>query len=156
MNKGVLIGVIILVVVLLLGGGFFILNKSKSNAPENPIEEDDVEENLKPADPSIMVDLTPRADGRAVTLKISKIPSDINAVEYELSYSTEVGIKGAGGKVDLKGKTELERELLFGTCSKSACTYDKNVTEGTLTLKFYSNTETTFFSKTYPSLTGSN
>lgn len=43
--------------------------------------------------------------------------------------------RGVSGTIDTKDKKgEYEQEILFGTCSKNVCKYDKGVENGTLTL----------------------
>jgi len=89
-----------------------------------------------------LITLTPRDDGHMLYLKISKIPSSIISMEYEVIYtakdnSSEIE-KGLGDTV--KDVTSiLERNLLLGT---ESCTngckykYDEGVTGGTITLNF--------------------
>lgn len=98
------------------------------------------------------VSLTPRMDKKAVILKISKIPSDVVSVEYELSYNTGKGLpRGVLGKIDIKsGQESILREILLGTCSKSVCVYDEGVTKVSLTLKFNkSSGQSTGFAQDY-------
>lgn len=86
----------------------------------------------------IEVDLTPRYDKKAVILKISKIPTDVVSVDYELSYEAKGGLpRGVLGKVDIKaGQESILREILLGTCSRNVCVYDEGVKKVSLTLKF--------------------
>ncbi len=104
------------------------------------------------------VSLIPTADGHWLTLKISKIPSFVNTIEYELLYNAADGTneieKGVSGTVKESEITaNVERKLLLGTEScTSGCkyAYDNGVYGGTLTLNFYtkdgqvSNYETPF------------
>jgi hypothetical protein len=92
-----------------------------------------------------IVSLIPREDGHELKLKIDNIPSSINQIDYELIYSaTENGLtmeKGVGDTVKITSKN-IEKDLLLGT---SSCTngckykYDTGVSEGTLSLIFYTN-----------------
>lgn len=98
----------------------------------------------------------PRRDGNALILNIKRT-SSYDAISYDLAYTSkpdETIVKGSkisddgeGGKVggsidrgvsgtlDTKDKKgEYEQEILFGTCSKNVCKYDKGVENGTLTL----------------------
>ncbi len=100
--------------------------------------------------------LSPRRDGNAVILNLKRT-SSYDAISYELAYTSKVDeiiVKGnkisedgegqskAGtidrgvvGTIDAKEKKgEYEQEILFGTCSKNVCKYDKGVENGTLTL----------------------
>lgn len=83
------------------------------------------------------VTLTPRADGREITLSVTGIIG-AKSLEYELVYfagdSGNQLQRGVVGSVDLKGKTDYQKGLLLGTCSRGVCKYDENVTEGILTL----------------------
>lgn len=89
------------------------------------------------------ISLTPRNDGHLLTLGISKLPSYISSIEYELIYTARDGSleieKGLGDTIkDLD--SNLDRKLLLGT---ESCTngckykYDEGVTGGTLSLKFF-------------------
>jgi hypothetical protein len=92
-----------------------------------------------------IISLIPREDGHELKLKIDNIPSNITQVEYELIYSaTENGLtmeKGVGDTVKITSKN-IEKDLLLGT---SSCTngckykYDTGVSEGSLSLIFYTN-----------------
>lgn len=99
--------------------------------------------------------LYPRRDGNALILNLQRT-SSYDSISYELSYasaSDETVVAGnkvaleegslEGGVIDrgVKGtintqerKGEYEQEILFGTCSKNVCKYDKGVENGTLTL----------------------
>lgn len=104
--------------------------------------------------------LNPRRDGNALILGLKRT-SSYDSITYELAYTSlpeEVAVEGtklktpitgdgegegAGGVVDrgVQGtidtkdkKGEYEQEILFGTCSKNVCKYDKGVENGTLVL----------------------
>ena len=96
--------------------------------------------------------LIPRRDGNALILNLKRT-SNYNAISYELAYTAkpdEVVVKGQKndeggssdsidrgvvGTIDTKQKKgEYEQEILFGTCSKNVCKFDKGVENGTLTL----------------------
>ena len=148
-NKSALylsIGLLILVVI----GGFFVIKSFKKPATQ-PSEETEQKVELPPADPSITVDLKPKPDGKSVFLTVSKIPSNTESIEYELSYLTGEGLpKGALGKITLNGKTDIERDILLGTCSTGGkCTYDTGVKSVNLVLKFNTSQGATQFTKEY-------
>ena len=92
-----------------------------------------------------IISLIPSGDGHELKLKIDNISSNISQIEYELIYSaTEDGLtmeKGVGDTVKISSKN-IEKDLLLGT---SSCTngckykYDTGVSEGTLSLIFYTN-----------------
>lgn len=124
------------VLVLVLLGGFMIVKSFNKPVPEE-IEEEEQFSNLPPADPSIIVDVKAKPDGKAVIITISHIPGDVESIEYELSYNTGAGLsKGALGKIDVNGKSEVTKEVLLGTCSKNTCTYDTGVIAVNVVLKF--------------------
>jgi len=88
------------------------------------------------------VSLVPRDDGHMLYLKISKIPSDISSIEYEVLYtakdnSAEIE-KGLGDTIK-EVTSNIERNLLLGT---ESCTngckykYDEGVTGGTIMISF--------------------
>ncbi len=97
----------------------------------------------------------PRRDGNALVLNLKRT-SSYDSILYELAYTSMVdetavagnkildeGDSKAGGVIDRgvvgtidtnERKGEYEQEILFGTCSKNVCKYDKGVENGTLTL----------------------
>ncbi len=100
--------------------------------------------------------LSPRRDGNALILNLKRT-SSYDAINYELAYTStpdetvvtgtkisEDGESAGGGSID-RGvvgdidtkarKGEYEQEILFGSCSKNVCKYDKGVENGTLTLR---------------------
>jgi len=111
-------------------------NNDTKSAPKELI----LSESEKP-----IISLIPREDGHELKLKVDNIPSNISQIEYELIYSaTEDGLtmeKGVGDTVKISSKN-IEKDLLLGT---SSCTngckykYDTGVSEGTLSLIFYTN-----------------
>ncbi len=86
------------------------------------------------------ITLSSRDDGHMLYLKISKIPSFVASIEYELLYNaSESGMeieKGLGDTLKVEG-TSLSRDLLLGTEScTSGCKYkyDEGITGGTLNI----------------------
>lgn len=100
--------------------------------------------------------LSPRRDGNALVLNLKRTAS-YDSISYELAYTsipeetivkgTKISDDGEGGKVtgsidrgvrgtiDTKEKKgEYQQEILFGSCSKNVCKFDKGVENGTLTL----------------------
>ncbi len=100
----------------------------------------------------------PRKDGNALILNLKRTAS-YDSITYELAYTSRVdetavqggkilyedklGDLGSSGSIDRvvvgtidtkDKKGEYEQEILFGTCSKNVCKYDKGVENGTLTL----------------------
>jgi len=102
--------------------------------------------------------MLPRKDGNALNLNLKRT-SKYKAINYELAYRAasdtivnatplvgEDGASSDGGidrgvvgdiQIDESGKNlqpEYDQEILFGTCSKNVCKYDKGVENGTLTI----------------------
>ena len=144
----------ILAVVLILLGGLSWLGIQKFTLKEDgPVEEVDL--NFDAEGP--YAQLFPRRDGNALILNIKRT-SSYDSISYDLAYTSipeETVVKGnkvsedgesngvAGGSIDRgvsgqidtkEKKGEYEQEILFGTCSKQVCKYDKGVENGTLTL----------------------
>jgi len=129
--KYVIPGIILLSII-----GFFIFKKPKeTDTPQVPVRK--VEEiNKIDLKDRPYVTLTPRADGREVTLSIDNV-IDATEVEYELEYQAESLIQGVFGTIDFsEDPLPVSKELLFGSCSKGKCRYDTGVTGGSLTLSF--------------------
>ncbi len=119
--------------------------------PAGPVQEVDL--SFDPEGPFAM--LYPRRDGNALVLNLQRTGS-YESISYELAYTSthdETVVKGnrvsdegdsstsgfidrgVKGTIDTKEKKgEYEQEILFGTCSKNVCKYDKGVENGTLTL----------------------
>ena len=130
----------LILAVLFLLGGFFVVKKVKKSqegptptpTPEGVLIESTLEE--RP-----YVTLTPRVDGREMTLSISQI-KNADSIEYELVYLSNDLSRGVIGTIHLNSNEKnISRNLLLGTCSRNVCKYDENVTEGTLTLRFRSS-----------------
>ncbi len=58
----------------------------------------------------------------------------IESVSYSFTYSTNGNPQGAGGTITSTNNPTMQRELLFGTCSTSVCTYHRNLTNAKLVL----------------------
>lgn len=125
--------VLILAAVLLLVGGFFAYQKffaSKGTQTEVAAEEVDLPFDAE--GPYAL--LIPRRDGNALILNLKRTAS-YDKISYELAYNAEGIDRGVMGDINTKEKKgEYEQEILFGTCSKNVCKYDKGVENGTLTL----------------------
>ncbi len=137
-NAMLVAGLIILVVAVAFGVQQILLR----NQNHGPLQEVDL-----PFDangPYAL--LSPRRDGNAINLHITRV-SSYDAIHYELSYQSkndtgEAIDRGVTGDVNTKDKkSDYTQEILFGTCSRGNtmdplhCVFDKNVENGTLTLK---------------------
>ncbi|MBI2066170.1 hypothetical protein HYT60_01545 [Candidatus Woesebacteria bacterium] len=110
---------------------FFVLRKPVSEEAE---EESLIEVSLidRP-----IASLTPKEDGHWLKLRIEKLLSAADSLDYELLYTLPDGrTQGVPGTIGLKGESQIERDLLLGSESSGKFRYDEGVTEGTLTLRF--------------------
>jgi len=142
---------LLFIAVLLIGGGFTVYQRFAGSQNQTPGEEVDL---VFDAEGPYAL-LEPRRDGNALTLNLKRT-SSYDSISYELAYTSnvdesvvegskikdedsgsEVGSidRGVVGNIDTKQKRgEYQQEILFGTCSKNVCKYDKGVENGTLTL----------------------
>ena len=77
---------------------------------------------------NISVSVKLRRDRKALTVYFGNLKNASN-VSYVLTYKTNGRSEGAGGSVRPSDGNNTNRELLFGTCSKTVCTYHQNITE---------------------------
>jgi hypothetical protein len=124
------------VVAVLLLGGYFAYNQfTASQQAQGPVE--DIEMRFEAEGPFAL--LVPRRDGNAMILNLTRV-AGYDGFSYQLAYTDEEGISRGVGDLDTwvnleKGKGEYQQEILFGTCSRNVCKYDKGVENGTLTLR---------------------
>ena len=123
-----LVGALILV---LLGGGWFAFSRFINTKSQTQLsEESELVFDLE--GPYAL--LIPRKDGNALMLNLKRTAS-YDSISYELAYNAEGIDRGVVGNLDAtQKKGEYSQEILFGTCSKNVCKYDKGVENGTLTL----------------------
>jgi hypothetical protein len=157
MNK-VLIGVFCFLGLLLIITGIIVWKVMVAKPTVTPpIAETNtnIEEDIKPADTSILVNVVPsKIKDHAVTISVSGLGGKVKDVEYELTYDSEGIIQGvnSGSKpIDTSGQDSFEREVYLGTCSKNVCTPHPGVKGVTLTMIF-TNTDGTKsqYSKDFP------
>lgn len=143
--------ILVVALVILLFGGISFFQKFNSK-PSGHVEEVDLVFDSE----GPYATLFPRRDGNALVLNIKRTNS-YDSISYDLAYTSKAdeikvtGTKifdegegtskggsidrGVSGTIDTKEKKgEYEQEILFGTCSKNVCKYDKGVENGTLTL----------------------
>ncbi len=150
MNKKVIVIISVLVGLLILG---FLTTRFLSFGKKEPVEIIPTPTTALPTiSEDTSVNLMPLSGNKAVKLQIKGITSDIDTIEYELTYMASGGLmRGVLGKITLKGEKEITRDdIVLGTCSSGRCVYDIGVTSVDLALKFNSNTgEAKVFRKTY-------
>lgn len=141
-NKATLILVVILIVVVAIGFWVYKQVSSQIQYEQTPQVKTpaEVELSFDPNGPYAI--LTPRADGDALTLDLKRVLGYGN-ISYELAYNDADGIaRGVVGTIPTSdGKDEYSQEILFGTCSRNVCKYDKGVSVGTLTLHIKKNNQ---------------
>lgn len=135
MNRKLLVFLVVILGIATAGGVFwFVKGVTQKPTATTGLKEQEVRE--LPLAERPFASLTPRTDGHEFKFAVSRIPSGIDTLEYELVYKSSSGItQGVPGSVKLKGATTLERNLLLGSCSSGKCKYDEGVEKGTLTLR---------------------
>ncbi|OGG16269.1 hypothetical protein A3D77_02305 [Candidatus Gottesmanbacteria bacterium RIFCSPHIGHO2_02_FULL_39_11] len=146
--KKVIIAVFILLVV---GGGVFAFTRKGSSEPAEIEDIPTPTVALPTISSDVEVDLTPVNGGKAVKLSIDNVPSDVDTIEYEISYMTGSGIpRGVLGKITTEGKKTISRDdITLGTCSSGHCVVDAGVTSVDLSLKFNTLDGPKVFRKSY-------
>ncbi|MBI4033040.1 MAG: hypothetical protein HY377_00760 [Candidatus Blackburnbacteria bacterium] len=136
MNRKLLVFLVVLLGIATSGGIFwFVKGVTQKPTTTASSQKEEVLRELPLAERPF-ASMTPRTDGHEFKLAVSRIPSGIDALEYELVYKNSDGVtQGVPGSVKLKGATILERNLLLGSCSSGKCKYDEGVEKGTLTLR---------------------
>ena len=89
-------------------------------------------------DSSVQVDLVKSSTSKDVTLKIQGIPTDTQAIDYELSYEEKTkGLQGAIGSISVTSNEKtFSKQITLGTCSSGKCVYHEVVGKIKVTLKF--------------------
>lgn len=84
------------------------------------------------------VTITPREDGKEISMTIFGLKNSEEKAEYELEYQAGTMIQSAVGKINfLEEKPPVTKKLLLGSCSAGGkCSYDKDVSGGSLALYF--------------------
>ena len=149
MKKGIIIGSIVILFILIGGIGVWIKNSSSQSEVTEVLPTPTVA--LPTISDDVKVDLTIRKDRPAAILSIKGIPSDVESIEYELTYITGAGLpRGVLGKIRLSGEKNVTRDdIVLGTCSSGKCVYDTGVTSVDLSLKFNTASGSRVFQKTY-------
>lgn len=150
---------IVAVLILLVFSGFSLVGKfNKKQISDVVVPEVDL--SFDAEGPYAL--LYPRKDGNALVMDLKRTAS-YDSITYELAYTSTADEtvvtgnktqedgdsapsgsidRGVVGTIDTKDKKgEYEQEILFGTCSKNVCKYDKGVENGTLTLHIKKGTE---------------
>ncbi len=138
MRKSILIGGLLVGSLLFAGCG---KSAPKGTATPTPrVRKVDVNVNQEPIANRPFVQLVPRDDGHAVILNLLAVKKVSSNFEYEIEYNSGSLVQGAFGEAAIDvAKLPLTREILLGSCSTGGkCTYNPDVTGGTLILRFLS------------------
>ncbi len=137
-NK-IIVGVIVVIILVIAGAAVFLLPKGST---QNGGEEQQLQnvKQLQPEDIGLTLQLS--SDKRNVNMKITKLEG-IKSIEYELDYTaivTEEGEtnevpRGVLSTIDVNGDSEIDKDVLLGTCSSGTCKYDKVTSDIKLILK---------------------
>lgn len=136
-NKNLLILVGGLILALLIGGLVFFGGRTGTEESTSQVQK---EEFPTISNEELGLVFTLRSDKRAAKFTINKV-DDIELVEYQLSYTKEIG--GEEVPEGLIGEVRAEKgdKILgidfreFGTCSSGVCRFDKVVSDIKLILK---------------------
>lgn len=140
-NKLLIAAVVVVVLAVAVGGGMYLMSR---NSPTNEavIEEVENVKELKPED--IGLELEAVSDGKIITLTATKL-TDVESIEYEVSYDAEVeedggepftATRGVTGGLTIKsGESQVTKDIDLGTCSRNVCKYDKVISDVTFNIR---------------------
>lgn len=96
----------------------------------------DINVNQEPLENRPYVRLTPSADGHTIVMDVVEVKKKAADLEYEIEYNSGSLLQGAFGQTSLSS-LPVSKNILLGSCSTGGkCTYNTDVTGGTLTLRF--------------------
>jgi len=138
MNKKLLLPGVILGAVLLLLVGYLFFNQSnaQSDGDQQSVAPTPTppETQLPPGERPI-IRLTPNSQMTEVEIEITKLPDDVNTIDYELAYKTQ-GLNQ--GFIGIYKVSDGPVTRTLGSCSSGVCKYDKDITDMVLTIKYRS------------------
>lgn len=134
--------IVLLVIASIVLSGCSLFGKKDNQDPVKgkPVLE---EINKIPIKDRPFISITPRSDGREVTLVVNQLEGS-KSVEYELEYQAGTLLQGAFGNIDFsQDDPPVSRKILLGSCSAGGkCSYHQDVNGGTILLRF-KNSKTT-------------
>ena len=134
MNKSIIVIGLLLVSIF---GFSACTKKPASTGPTPRARKVDKDVNKEPLENRPFAQLIPRSDAKAVTFNLVSMKKTAKDVEYEIEYESGSLVQGAFGVIDNLSKLPVSKEILLGSCSSGGkCTYNTNVTGGTMTLRF--------------------
>ena len=122
--QGALISIVFVFFLLLNGGNAYAAKKFVPKA--NPGASGGKSGSVIP------IRVSYRNDKRALNFYFTNF-SGITSASYVFSYDTNGTTQGAAGSVTAANNPNQSRELLFGTCSTSVCTYHSGLKNAKLT-----------------------
>ena len=123
---------IFITAVVLLLASFSLVNIDKVEAAKKFVPKTAGTGGGRVSGGSIPVSVRYRADKRAIHFSFSNF-SNFTSVSYVFSYQTNGISQGAAGTITASNSPGESRELLFGTCSTSVCTYHSGIKDARLT-----------------------
>lgn len=154
--KNMIIILVVLVLVLVGSGVFAARSFLRSNSGPTPtptpvgIQIGNVPENTE-------VEVTVEkstAKENTILVKAAKLNNNYTGVAYEITYETSGSLQGvnSGTKpIDITGKSDYEKDVYLGTCSRNVCKPHTGVTSVSVVLQFINkNGQQSKVSKDFP------
>lgn len=134
---------IILLFILVLPVAIFLIYKNYFRQSEvrskAVVSEKKPELNLLDLEKRPFLNLRAINGGKEVEITIDKLKNKEKKVEYILEYQSGNLLQSAKGSLELT-KEPISTKILLGSCSAGGkCTYDKNVSKGSLYLYFFNS-----------------
>ena len=134
-KKKILVGGVVFI--LLFGGMLLLSRRDNSNGQKEETNSLPTEAVIPTISDDVKIDLVSSSAGREVALQIKNIPPGTQMIDYELSYQTaQQGLQGVIGTIELKGESDIDKNLTLGTCSSGTCIYHQVVGKVRLNLRF--------------------
>lgn len=159
-KKKLLIIIPVLLILLSIVAIFYITNSKKSSPrieDKKFVEAEDDLDVIPTVTSDVKVSLVSVDPKKEVKLVVDGVPPDTNAIEYELTYSTDdQDAQGAYSTASPdKGKTtfdsKFERKVTLGTCSNNVCRYHVVTSPIKVSIKFEGTYGMRIFQKDYDS-----
>lgn len=97
--------------------------------------------NIIPVAERPYIRISPEADGRNISIRISDIKKEAKSVDYELEYQSGELLQGVFGTLDLSS-LPAETKQLMGSCSAGGkCSYHEDVKGGTMLTRYSGGAE---------------
>ena len=121
-------------ILLLTGCGLTSAKNNKGTTSPTPIPPTPTPaETQLPEAERPVVTLTPDTKMQKVNVKITNLPKDVEEADMELVYFAG---ETERGQITTYYVKKAKNEILLGTCSSGTCSYDKDISNGSLTLTY--------------------